>query len=144
MPERFLAPTERTSGANRCPVRYCTGRLRGETDEIGRVHYVCDDCERRARLEHEAKFGTYLERLRAQRREREARQLEEQASGEAKRCVVCEDPLTPPRTRVCEKVTCIRTYKAEYQRRRFGRTAKGDDGGEAPARAPSPELDLFG
>lgn len=128
-------------------MRFCTGQLRGETDDIGRVHYVCDDCERRAKLEHEAKFGTYLDRLRALRREREARLIEEAESQVERRCEVCDDPLTPPRTRVCEKVSCIRTYKAEYQRRRFGRssgTPKDPDSTEPePARPALPPLDLF-
>lgn len=141
------ATPARSAGGNRCPVRYCTGQLRGETDEIGRMYFVCDDCERRAKLEHDAKFGTYLEHLRAQRREREARQLEARLQEEAERgpvprCVVCADPLTPPRTRVCEKVECRRTYKAEYQRRLFGRPSRADAPTDTTPE-PSPLLDLF-
>lgn len=113
--------TDRLPGSNRCPVRYCTGQLRGETDEIGRMRYRCDDCERRAKLEHESRFGSYLERLRAQRREREARLLEEAESGEERHCEICGDVLAPPNTRVCGKVECKRAWKADYQRKRFGR-----------------------
>lgn len=126
----------RTPGGNRCPVKYCTGHLRGELDAIGRVRYVCDDCERRAKQEHEAKFGTYLERLRAQRREREAQLFEASESPVARRCEICNDPLAPPHTRVCDKVECKRAWKAEYQRQRFGRAAK-------PVDPPDDTPDLF-
>lgn len=125
-------PDARTPGGNRCPVKYCTGHLRGESDELGRMRYQCDDCERRAKLEHEAKFGTYLDRLRAQRREREAKLLEDAESHAERRCEVCDDPLAPPHTRVCGKIECRRAWKAEYQRQRFGRAVQPHDAISAP------------
>ncbi len=138
-PPDAVEPDVRTSGGNRCPVKHCTGVLRGETDGIGRVAYSCDDCERRAKLEHEARFGTYLDHLRAQRREREAKQYEAAlAANEVERCCeICGDPLQPPNTRVCEKTDCKRQWKADYQRRRFGRPLKPDTA------APEDALDLF-
>ncbi len=132
-----LPAEDRAAGGRRCPVRWCTGTLRGELDTIGRVRYVCDDCERRAQLEHEAKFGTYLERLRDQRRLREARLLEEAEAQIAHRhCEICGDRLAPPHTRICGKVACKRAWKAEYQRQRFGRAAK-------PAPEHAATLELF-
>lgn len=127
---------ERLPGGNRCPVRHCVGTLRGETDDIGRVRYTCDDCERRAKMEHESRFGTYLDRLRAERREREARIFEAAEEQVERRCDYCGDPIAPPHTNTCSKPECKRRWKADYQRRRFGRPLKPDvpDAGE---------LDLF-
>lgn len=130
---RSAAP-EAERFSSRCPVKYCTGQLRGETDEIGRVRYSCDDCERRAKLEHESRFGSYLDRLRAERRDREARILEAAERAVVAHCEICGDDLTPPATRVCPKTECKRAWKAKYQRERFGRAAQ----------TPPPDsLDLF-
>lgn len=123
-PDQVAVDDRRSSGGNRCPVPLCTGHLRGDTDEIGRVSYRCEECERRARLEHGARFGTYLDHLRAQRRTREAEAYEAATSEAARRCEICDEPLTPPNTRVCDKVACKRAWKAEYQRQRFGRASK--------------------
>lgn len=138
-PRAAQASHDRVPGGNRCPVRWCTGVLRGELDGIGRVTYHCDDCERRAQLEHEARFGTYLDHLRALRRVREAKLLEEaEGSGEARYCEICGGRLAPPHTRVCAKVECKRAWKAEYQRQRFGRPVKAPE-----AKPLAATLELF-